>query len=359
MTIYLVAMLRTIVYLGLSCFVLSFGLTSCGSQPSKPDPLQAEHGKTTGIPAIDALTRDISADPDNMSLRIARLEAYTNEGLFKEAEDEARRIYEYDKTNWRAARLLAWAYFDNQKSKPALKTLEQALELYPDTIPLLLVHAEISLQVQQYNEALTSADKVLKLRPAYEEGHFMRGLVLKYMGDTVNAVESFQTAIEQDADHIDAYMQLADIASSQALPIAITYYDNALRIDSTSYEALKGKASFYHQNYDETNNYREKVAEAYERLIFQHPQEPNSCYNYGLFYMEEKDYEQAAHFFDIATKYDPTFGAAYYYRGEALERQGNYSQAKTAYENALSAAEPWDRAEAALERLERGDYLKG
>lgn len=349
--------LLSVVSIGLVCLLVA-GLNSCGSTPQKPDPLQAEHGKATGIPAIDALNHDISADPDNITLRIARLEAYTAEGMYKEAEDEARRIYEYDKTNWRAARLLAWAYFDNQKSKPAIKTLEHALELYPDTIPLLLVHAEISLKVQQYNEALVSADKVLKLRPAYEEGHFIRGMVLKYMGDTISAVESFQTAIEQNADHIDAYMQLANIASSQALPIAIAYYDNALRIDSTSYEALKGKADFYHQNNNKDNNYRDKVVSSYEQLILHHPQEPNSCYNYGLFHMEESDYEQAAHFFDIATKYDPTFGAAYYYQGEALERQGQYPQAKIAYENALNAAEPWKRAEEALQRLERGDYLK-
>ena len=353
-------MLRYCSALGIvGVFGLLLSINGCGAQSQNPNPSQAEHGKKTGIPAIDALSRDISADPDNMTLRMARLEAYTNEGLYKEAENEARLIYDYDKTNWRAARLLAWAYFDNQKSKPALKTLEQALELYPDTIPLLLVHAEISLQVQQYNEALASTDKVLKLRPAYQEGHFMRGMVLKYMGDTANAVESFQTAIEQDADHIDAYMQLADIAADQALSIAVAYYNNALRIDSTSYEALKGKADFYHQTYDKTDSYREKVVQAYERLILHHPQEPNSCYNYGLFHMEEADYQQAAHFFDIATKYDPTFGAAYYYRGEALERQGNYPQAKTAYENALSAAEPWQRAEAALQRLERGEYLKG
>ena len=344
---------------GFFLFVVSFGWSSCGPSAPEADPRQAEHGKETGIPAIDALSRDISANPDNLALRIARLNAYTNEGLFKEAEEEARRVYELDKTNWRLARLLAWAYFDNRKSKPALKILEQALEIHPDTIPLLLVHSEISLQVQQYNEALTSTDKVLKLQPAHVEGHFMRGLVLKYMGDTLSSIGSFQAAVEYDSDHLDSYMQLADLFSDKGEPIAIQYYDNALRIDSTSYEALKGKASFFHQYYSETNGYREKAQQAYERLILHHPQEPNGTYDYGLFYMEEGNYEQAAHFFDIATKYDPTFGAAYYYRGEALERQGKYDQAKIAYENALSSAEPWKRAEEALVRLEQGKYLKG
>lgn len=335
-------------------------LTSC-EPAAKPMPDQAERGQLTGVPAIDALTRDISANPDNMALRVKRYDAYVNEGMLKEAEDEARLIYEYDRSNWRSARLLAWAYFDNKKSKPAIRTLEQALEIHPDTISLLLVHAEISLKIQQYNEALTSADKVLKLRPGYAEGHFIRGFVLKYMGDTLSALNSFQTAIELDADHHDAYMQLGELFADRKEPIAIEYYDNALRIDSTSYEALKGKAHFYHQNYTAGNGYLEKTKAAYERLILHHPQEPDGSYDYGLFFMEEKDYEQAAHFFDIATKYDPIFGEAFYYKGEALERQGKYDQAKIAYENSFSIEKNRrsDDAEAGLQRLEQGNYLKG
>lgn len=298
--------------------------------------LEPEHGKLTGIPTIDALTRDIKADPENMTLRVARYEAYTAEGMLKEAEAEARLIYENDKTNWKAARLLAWAYLENNKSKPAIKILEHALEIHPDTLMLLLVHSEMNLLIKHYDEALISAEKVLKLSPLNVEGLFMRGQILKYMGDTLNAIGNFQTAVEQDADHIDAYMQLADIFSDKKEKIAIQYYDNALRIDSTAYEALKGKAAFYHQNYTKDNGYLEKTKEAYERLIYHHPQEANGSYDYGLFFMEEKDYEQAAHFFDVATQYDPTFGDAYYFEGLALENLGKIDEAVTAYKNAVN-----------------------
>lgn len=327
------------------------GLYSCTSTPQNPDELQAEHGKFIGIPAIDAITKDIIADPNNMTLRVARCEAYSREGMLKEAEAEARIVYEHDKTNWKAARLLAWAYLDNNKSKPAIKVLEQALEIHPDTLHLLLVHSEMNLHVKHYDEALVSAEKVLKLSPLHVEGLFMRGLVLKYMGDTLNSIGNFQTAIEQDADHIDAYMQLANIFAAKNEKIAVQYYDNALRIDSTAYEALKGKAAFYHQNYTADNGMLEKTKEAYERLILHHPQEANGSYDYGLFFMEEGDFEQAAHFFDIAIKYDPTFGEAYYFKGEALEKLGKTEDAIRAYENAVLNNNRFGRAEKALERL--------
>ncbi|MGH1338429.1 MAG: tetratricopeptide repeat protein [Aureispira sp.] len=328
------------------------------SNTTAPDPLAAEHGKSTGIPAIDALTQDIKANPDNISLRVARADAYSEAGLYKEAEEEARRIYEYDKTNWRAARLLAWAYFDNQQSKPALKVLERALELHPDTIPLLLVQSEICLNIKQYNEALTAAEKVLKMHPLNIDGHFMRGLTLKYMGDTINALNNFQTVIEQNADHREAYLQLASIFADRSEKLAIEYYDNVLRIDSTDYNALKGKADFYHQNFTEENGLLDLAKTAYERLILHHPQESDGTYNYGLLFMELNDYENAANFFNIATKYDPTFGDAYFYKGEALERKGDYGGAKIAYQNASNNGARFGRAKEALERLEKGDYLK-
>ncbi|BDS13957.1 tetratricopeptide repeat protein [Aureispira anguillae] len=338
--------------LTISWLLLVFiGFYSCEQAAQKPDEFQAEHGQFTGIPAIDAITKDIIADPNNMALRVARCEAYSQEGMYTEAEEEARIIYDYDKTNWKSARLLAWTYLENNKSKPAIKTLEQALEIHPDTIHLLLVHSEINLNVKHYDEALISAEKVLKLSPLNVEGLFMRGLILKYIGDTLSSIGNFQTAIEQDADHIDAYMQLAHIFSAKKEKIALQYYDNALRIDSLSYEALKGKAAFFHQNYTKDNGMLEKTKEAYERLILHHPQEVNGCYDYGLFFMEEGDFEQAQHFFGIAVKYDPTFGEAYYFKGEALEKLGKIDEAVRAYENAVRNGNRYQRAEEALKRL--------
>lgn len=337
----------------ISLFICWIFLYSCGQTTEKPNELEPEHGKLTGIPAIDALTKDIKSNPDNMSLRVARCEAYSREGMLKEAEAEARLIYEKDKTNWKSARLLAWTYLENNKSKPAIKVLEQALEIHPDTIMLLLVHSEMNLLVKHYDEALISSEKVLKLSPLNVEGLFMRGQILKYMGDTLNAIGNFQTAVEQDADHIDAYMQLGNVFAAKKEKIAIQYYDNALRIDSTSYEALKGKASFYHQNYTKENGLLEKTKEAYERLIYHHPQEANGSYDYGLLFMEEEDYEQAAHFMGIATQYDPTFGDAYYYEGFALEKLGQMDAAITAYKNAVNNNNRFKRAEDALERLEK------
>lgn len=328
-----------------------FLLFSCQPAADKPNELEVEHGQLTGIPSIDAITRDIENDPNNLALYVARCEAYSSEGMLKEAEEEARKIWERDKTNWRSARLLAWAYFDNNKSKPAIKVLNQTLEIHPDTTHLLLLHAQMNMLVEQYDEALISAENVLKLEPFNTEGLFMKGLTLKYMGDTIGALGNFQTAIELDADFSDAYMQLATIFAHNKEKIALQYYDNVLRIDSTSYEGLFGKAQFYHQNYTVDNGMLALAKEAYENTIINHPQVPEAAFNYAMLYMEERDYVQAHHFFDVATKYDPTFGDAYYFKGVASEKMGDTKSALIDYRNAASNNDRFGRAAAALKRL--------
>jgi len=338
-------------YFAFFLLAISFlGIQSC-TEGEKEPILEPVHGEMTGVPSIDAITKLIKADPNNISLRVARCEAYTNEGFLKEAETEARKIWETDKTNWKYSVLLAWTYFDNNKSKPAIKTLEQAMEIHPDTIPLLIIHSRLNLNVKHYDEALISAEKVLKLAPLDAEGLFMRGMVLKYIGDTLNAISDFQTAVENDADYLEAYMQLATIFAVNKEKIAIQYYDNALRIDSLAYEALIGKAEFYHQNYTKENGMLEKAKVAYERAILHHPQQSDASFNYGLLFLDEEDYEQAHHFFDIAIKYDLEFGDAYYYKGFAAEKMGNIEAAVNDYNNAIANNHRFQLAQKALKRL--------
>ena len=55
--------------------------------------------------------------------------------------------------------------------------------------------------------------------------------------------------------------------------------------------------------------------------------------------------------FDIAVKYDPQFGDAYYFKGLSSEKLGNLENAIRDYKNAAANNNRFGRAEAALERL--------
>lgn len=329
----------------LSFSVLVLFLYACNETPKDPVTFN-DYGASTGIPAIDAITQDIKNDPQNMQLYIERCEAYSNDGFYKEAVRDAETVLSLDSTNWRSYRLLAGCYLDNNESRRALKTLEKGTERFPENAYLYLVQAEMNHILQQYDQAIISTEKILKFDRFNVEAYFMQGVILKDMKDTARAINAFQYAVEQDAAHIDSYIELAHIFYHLDKPIAVDYFSNALRIDSMNYTALKGLALYYHQK----GNLNDAKT-VYKKLIYHHPQEADGSYNFGLLFMEEENWEEALRYFDIATKYSPQFGEAYYFKGYALEELGRLDQAKIAYTNAMNNNDRDNKAAQALDRL--------
>ena len=328
-----------------SLFVLAMLLSAC--QDLKKEPVTFnDYGGLTGIPAIDAITNDIKNDPDNIQLYVERCQAYTNDNFHKEAVRDAEIILSKDSSNWRSYRLLAGCYLDNNESRRALKTLDKGTERFPDNAYLLLVQAEMNHILQQYDQALIATEKIIKFDPFNVEAYFMQGIIFKDMKDTARAVNALQYAVEQNADHIDSYIELAHIFYQLGKPIAVDYFHNALRIDSTNYTALKGLALFHHQIGQLTS-----AKDIYKKLIYHHPQEADGSYNFGLLFMEEENWSEALRYFDIATKYSPLFAEAYYFKGYALEELGQIEQAKIAYTNAMNNNDRDNKAAKALERL--------
>lgn len=300
----------------------------------------------TGIPTVDKISQEIAKSPKDHSLYALRSEAYSQENLYDEAVQDAEHALMLDSTQLKYYRLLANAYFDNEQSRPATKTLEKALEIFPKEIETSLSLAEMYLIIQQYDKAIILLDQLFKFSPQNADALFLKGMVMKEMGDTILAIEHFQAAVESDADMINAHIQLGSLFSGLKKPIAVKYFDNALILDSTNYDALWKKADYYHslKKYDEAMVW-------YEKLIYHYPQNGEVQYNAGLMQMEKGDFEKAFWFFDNATKFEPTFGEAYYFKGEAAEKLNKKEEAIRAYQEAVNLGERWGWAKDALKRL--------
>jgi tetratricopeptide (TPR) repeat protein len=338
-------MLRDIAYFIILCGIITF---SSACQESTTDNPQngSQTIEPTGIPTVDKISQEIAKSPEDAELYALRSEAYSKEDLFGEAVQDAEKALKLDSTQLKYYRLLANAYFDNEQSRPATKTLERALEVFPEDTETALSLAEMYLIIQQYDKAIIKLDKLFKKQPQHPDGLFLKGMVYKEMGDTILAIEHFQAAVESDADMINAHIQLGELFTALKQPIAIKYFDNALVLDSTSYDALWKKADYYHAN----KNYTEAMV-WYDKLIYHYPQNAEVQYNAGLMKMEEEDYEKAFWLFDNATKFEPTFGEAYYFKGEAAENLGKKEEAIQYYKEAVNLNERWGWAKEALKRL--------
>lgn len=300
--------------------------------------------KTYEIPEIDKLSAQIAQDPNNAVLYANRSLLFGEHELFQEAELDAEKAIALDSSSVDFYRVLGNAYFDNNHSHAAIVTLERAIERFPEEKTLYFVLAEMQMILQQYQQSLLIIDKLMKLHPNHPDGLFIQGQILKEMGDTLKAMDRYQATVEQDADYIEAYIQLAILSSDLGSALTIRYLDNALRIDSMDHTALLLKAQYYHFRGD-----FEQAKTEYDNAILKHPQSANFNYNLALMYMEigdnaekKKDntsameyYKLAFHHFDNATKFDLQFADAYYYKGMSAERMGNKAVALTDYENAM------------------------
>lgn len=328
---------------------------------------QDEAVKVYNIPELDKLSVEIAKNPDNAALYAARSTFFTENELYKEAEVDAEKAVALDSTQIDYYRLLSNAYFDNNHSLSAIKTAEQAIEKFPNSKETYLMLGEMLLVLEQYQDGLMTIDKLMKVAPNNPDGLFIQGQILKEMGDTLQALDRYQTVVEQDADHLDAYVQLALLTQGRPDELNLRYLDNVLRIDSMNVTALLARAQHYHFQAK-----FEQALKEYKIAILRQPQEPDFNYNLAMMYLEmgkiaeksgnkeetEKHYKNAFHHFDNTTKFAPQFADAYFYKGIAAEQLGKNSTALQDYENAfrlqgfLGTIKPYE-VEKAIDRLKK------
>ncbi len=300
-----------------------------------------------GTPAIVDVSQRIEQDPDNAELYALRGKLFYEEEQYVAAVSDLGSAIQLDSMNLSYYHALADAYFDSNQSKPALAILEKVLQKDSTRINTMLKLAEMQMIVRQHEASLSTVQKILAQKPRHPEGFYVAGLNFEHTGDTARAISSFQTTVEEDPDHIDAYRKLGAHFDKRNNKLALKYLDNALRIDSTDREALVSKAWYYHQ--------RNRFAEAkkyYEKGSSFHPFDAQIHLNNGILHLEMKDGETAYDKFNIAVEVDPQYGIAYYYRAFAAERAGKgIKNTIKDYQQAAALMPDPQRALEALSRL--------
>jgi len=322
--------------------VLLMASLSCEQQnESTPAGSAGEQG------AIARLTAAIAENPQDTSLYLSRAQAYYEQNGFDQAIEDLTTVLQRDSANITALHTLADVYMDYYKSRLALETMQRAAELHPDRILTLLKLSEFQLILQQYDESMATLDEIMKKDPQNAEAYFMFGMNFKDMGDTARAINSFQTAVEQDPDLIDGWMILGQLHADLGNDIAERYFDSAIEIAPQNVEVLHAKA-FYLQ---EQNDLQGSL-DLFRRIIQIDPQYEDAYYNAGLLYLDMDSIKRAQNQFNTALEVAPLHIRAYYHRGVANELLGKYEEAKADYEQALRLAPDYEGPKEGLQRLQ-------
>ncbi len=334
---------RLIALIGLSVFFLAGG---CKNE--KSDQAQESNFGPTGNQAIDGLTKEIANDPQNAGLYAQRAALfYENEG-YDEAIRDLSAALTLDSSNIDYHHLLADVYMDYFKSRLALSTMERAAALYPDRIPTLLKLSEFQLILKQYEQSLKTINHILEKDPQNADGYFMLGMVLKETGDTVRAINGFQTAVEIEPEMVDAWINLGQLHARIKGKLAGRFFDNAIKVAPDNPQALHAKADYLADQGDFSG-----AIALFKKINISDPQYEEGYFNAGLLYMEMDSVDQAYQLFDLTLRVDPLHIRAYFFRGYAAELQGRPDQARTDYQQALRLAPEYDLAKEALARLSR------
>ncbi len=334
---------RTSLVLVLGGLSLAVLFTACSSK----DNSEATQVVASGDPVLDQLSLEISRNPKQSGLYFKRGERYYENGNFDEAILDLQSALRLDSVNVEYLHLLADVYLDYFRSREALKTMEKVVSLYPERIPSLLKLSEFQLILKQYEASQNTISRVLKLDPLNADGFFMIGMNLKETGDTLGALDAFQSAVENDPELIDAWINLGQLYGARKDPVAIRYFDSALRVDPRSVQALHAKA-FYLQE----QNKLPEALNLFKKMASVDPQNADAHYNSGLLYLDMDSIPQAYQAFSLAIQTDPVHIRAYFYRGIAAEMQGKKEQARADYEQALRLAPDYQDARTALDALD-------
>jgi len=300
-----------------------------------------------GTPAIADISQRIEDEPNNAELYAMRGRLFYGEEQYEAAISDLTNAVNRDSLNVAYYHLLADAYFDANQSQAALGTLQKVVDRDSTLINTLLKLGEMQMIVRQHEASLKTIARIFNHDRKHPEAFYLGGLNFEQMGDSARAINAFQTTVEEDPEHIDAYRKLARHFDHKKNKIALDYYDNALRIDSTDMEALMGKGWYFHQRnqFDDAKKYYEKAAKF-------HALEPGVHFDNGILHLEMKEPETAYKKFDIAINLEPQYGNAYYYRALASERMGkSLNIIINDYQQAAALMPDPQRAVAALERL--------
>lgn len=141
--------------------------------------LLADIGTRLGVhdDAIFLLETAIAIDPDNIQLRIDIIQVLRKRQRFAEALEQSRQLYEKDPGN------------------PTFQSL----------------HAIESMQLGDYDAALTLFDQVLATLPNDPATLTSKGHALKTYGKTRDAIAAYKLAVEADPQAGDAWSALANL----------------------------------------------------------------------------------------------------------------------------------------------------
>ncbi len=322
--------------------VVSLFYLSCGGGDSKKTSI-----KPTGDNLVDQLTLQLEKSPNDIDLLYQRASLFYEKDEYVTSIRDLEKAMGIDSLRPEIYHLLADNYLDYYRSREALDMMEKVVRLFPERIPSLLKLSEMQMILNQNENSVFTVNEILRLSPQNNEAYFMLGMNFRAMGDIDRAINSFQTAVENDPEMVDAWLILGELHEKKGSKDAIKFYDNAINVAPDKPEVFHSKA-FYLQN----NGDIPGALELYRQINIKSPNYADAYLNAGIIYIEQDSLDRAFEQMNLLAGVQPQNPFAYYYRGLIHNAYGNYEAAAIDLQNSLNISSDFKAAEELLIELQ-------
>jgi len=221
--------------------------------------------------------------------------------------------------------------FINEDYEEAISSYDKALEIKPDYYEVWGNRGVALNDLGKYEEAIASYDKVLEIKPYDHKARNNRGIALGKLGKYEEAIVSYDKAIEIKPDDYEAWnnrgVTLGNIGRNEE---AIVSYNKAIEIKPDDQDAWinRGHALFIMGRYEEANV-------SYDKSLEIKPDKHEVWNNRGVALAYLCRYEEAIASYDKALEIKPNDHNALCNRGAALGILGRNEEAIVSYDKAL------------------------
>lgn len=296
-------------------FLITLSLISCKDNKNKYKDLPKQ---------LAELCIQIDKDPDNAELYYKRAQYYYQAGLIEDGFKDASVAIKLNPKNALYHIIISDFYFAKKETDLAEESLQKAIQIDPANNDARLKLAELYYHLGMPSESNATLDEALKLKNFNPTAHLIRSFLLKEANDTIGMLRMLQLVIDQNPKEKKAYLELGYYYQERLNPIAIQYYQNALKIDPKDKEINYNLAKLY-QDLQELD----AAIQQYNTLLTIDPKNIFAFNNIGyinLYYLDK--YDEAIAYFTKAIDIDSTFINAICNRGVAFELKKNYVNAR-------------------------------
>jgi TolB-like protein/Tfp pilus assembly protein PilF len=293
--------------------------------------------------AVASARSALEIDPDLAEGYFALGFTYEKRGMYEETEEAMRAVLALNPNHAHAHVGLADVVRHKGLLDDALREYEIARRLDPFLLPAAHHEIRTLLYKGRYHEALRKVREMLETWPQHQEPPALMGDILRERGEHRAAIESYNTAIAVDPDHVSSlggraasYLSLDDTAACEGDARRLLEISSYRQAAKAEYSYLEGLIALGRGRTREAVS-RFEEALAVPALFRRYYDSARYGCALGGAYLADGQPLAAAEVFDEEFRVRPFAKTLLYHKGNALEAAGDTAGALAAYREFMGA----------------------